>query len=219
MNCKSLETVIFEEGSSLTSLGDLAFYGCSSLKEIEIPKSVQRVGRGILGGCPNIEKVTIPFTGEYRYTVDDSTNQNTLAYTFGSGYNIANFDLPNLKEVVITDQKIFQNVTFYKCPAEKIVINGDSLLEGAHLGQNVFYECKNLKEIVIPEGITSIGKNCFINCTNLEKITLPSTLKLIETDAFSGCTALKEVKYMGENIENIEIKSGNDAIFALLLCS
>jgi hypothetical protein len=73
----------------------------------------------------------------------------------------------------------------------------------------------NLKEIVIPEGITEIRSNCFINCKNLEKVVLPSTLKLIDTNAFYGCDNLKEVIYNGKNIENIEIKSGNEAIIAL----
>ena len=216
MNCKSLETIVFEEGSNLTTINELAFYGCTSLKEIEIPKSVQKIGRGILGGCENLEKVSIPFTGEYRYTKDDSANQNIFGYTFGAGYNFNNFNLPKLKEVYITDQKLFQNVTFYKCPAEKIVIEGDSLLEGAYLGQNVFYQCENLKEFVVPEGITKIGKNCFKDCINLERIVLPSTLSFIDTDAFSGCTSLKEVIYSGGNLENIEIMGGNDAVTAFL---
>ena len=61
-------------------------YGCRKIKEIEIPKSVQKIGRGILGGCENLEKVSIPFTGEYRYTKDDSANLNIFGYTFGASY-------------------------------------------------------------------------------------------------------------------------------------
>ena len=217
INCENLEEIIFEEGSSLTKVGELAFAYCKKLKEIEIPKSVQNIGRGILIGCESVEKVTIPFIGEHRYTLDVSTNQNVFGYTFGSGHNFAFLDTPSLKEVIITDQKLLQNTTFYKCPAEKITVMGDNLLEGAYFGQNSFYECMNLKEIVIPEGITEIRSNCFINCKNLEKVVLPSTLKLIDTNAFYGCDNLKEVIYNGKNIENIEIKSGNEAIFALFL--
>ena len=202
----------------MTTIGELAFAYCKKLKEIEIPKSVQNVGRGILSECESLEKVSIPFIGEHRYVIDVSTNQNVFGYTFGSGYNFAFLNTPSLKEVIITDQKLLQNTTFYKCPAEKITVLGDNLLPNAYFGQNSFYECMNLKEIVIPEGITEIRSNCFINCKNLEKVTLPSTLKLIDTNAFYGCEGLKEIVYNGENIKNIEIKGGNDALTALFLC-
>jgi hypothetical protein len=39
----------------------------------------------------------------------------------------------------------------------------------------------NLKELTLPEGITSVDRNAFNNCTNLETISLPSTLKILPT--------------------------------------
>ncbi len=215
LNCEGLEEIIFESENNLLEIKETAFSGCKNLREIEIPNSVLKIGRGILSECSNIEKVSIPFVGEFRYETDDTFNQNVFAYTFGAGYNFDHINIPNLKEVIVTDQKFFQNATFYKCPAEKITILGGNLLKGAYLGQNAFYECKNLKEIVIPEGITEIRENCFINCVNLERIYLPSTLKVIKTNAFKGCESLKEVIFNDNSLKKIEIESGNECFFTL----
>jgi hypothetical protein len=45
---------------SITSIGEYAFAGCSSLKNVEIPSSVIRIGKGAFGGCSSLATVTIP---------------------------------------------------------------------------------------------------------------------------------------------------------------
>lgn len=39
---------------------DGAFYGCTSLKNIEIPNSVTRIGRETFQGCSSLESIEIP---------------------------------------------------------------------------------------------------------------------------------------------------------------
>ena len=60
-----------------------------------------------------------------------------------------------------------------------------------------------MKEIVIPEGITSIDEGAFEGCADLTKITLPSSLKLIRRNAFVGCENLKTV-VLPDSISEIE---------------
>ena len=45
---------------SVTSIGDWAFYGCSSLSSITIPDSVTEIGFGAFYGCNSLSSVTIP---------------------------------------------------------------------------------------------------------------------------------------------------------------
>ena len=52
---------------------------------------------------------------------------------------------------------------------------------------------EDLKELVIPEGITHIGEFAFANCKNLKKIILPESLISIGGAAFSGCESLEEI--------------------------
>lgn len=61
-----------------------------------------------------------------------------------------------------------------------------------------FYRCRELTELVFPEGMTSIGDNtsgAFYQCTSLLSVTFPSTLVSIGSYAFSNCTALENVVF------------------------
>jgi hypothetical protein len=57
-----------------------------------------------------------------------------------------------------------------------------------------FNECKNLKEIVIPDSVTEINEWAFFGCSSLTKIRLPKNLTVLENDLFHGCSALETVE-------------------------
>ena len=51
---------------------------------------------------------------------------------------------------------------------------------------NAFSGCKNLKKVVLTDGLESIGKRSFYECTSLLEVRLPSTIKSIDIYAFSS---------------------------------
>lgn len=54
-----------------------------------------------------------------------------------------------------------------------------------------------IREIIIPEGITSVGEGAFRNCERLSCVTVPASVKEIKDYAFSGCDELENVVYNG----------------------
>lgn len=84
-----------------------------------------------------------------------------------------------------------------------------------YIGDNAFYNCENLEEIVIPDGVESIGNSAFSSCiklssanipnsitsiseslfayTNISVIVIPDNIKSIGYGAFSGCAKLESV--------------------------
>ena len=64
-----------------------------------------------------------------------------------------------------------------------------------------FSKCTNIKEIVLPEGLTRIDSYAFYGCTSLSAITLPSTLSKTGADAFAYSNTrhleIKKVVYSG----------------------
>jgi hypothetical protein len=43
----------------VTSIGDSAFSGCSALKEITLPKSVEEIGKCVFDECVNLKTITL----------------------------------------------------------------------------------------------------------------------------------------------------------------
>ena len=54
------------------------------------------------------------------------------------------------------------------------------------IDERAFKECKRLKTVVIPEGVTYIGKGAFLECDSIVTLSLPQTLTLIDQNAFDG---------------------------------
>jgi len=75
-------------------------------------------------------------------------------------------------------------VAFRYCPGLVEVQLPSSLRK---IGDNAFYRCEGLEEIVIPEGVTELGDRAFRGCTMLRKVTLPRSLKTIPWYAFFEC--------------------------------
>ena len=60
MNCSGLVSVTFAEYSKPEEIGALAFYNCTSLKEIEIPDGTVTIRDRAFSGCTLLQIVVIP---------------------------------------------------------------------------------------------------------------------------------------------------------------
>lgn len=70
--------------------------------------------------------------------------------------------------------------------------------------ENLFYECGSLIGIEIPEGVTSIGNNVFQNCRNLTTVNIPGVVKQIGENAFRNCERLNSPIIIPEGVTVIE---------------
>ena len=61
------------------------------------------------------------------------------------------------------------------------------------VSRGMFQECKQLKEVVLNEGLRKIGFRSFSHCKQLEHINLPSTVTEIDQSAFFNCQNMREV--------------------------
>lgn len=67
-------------------------------------------------------------------------------------------------------------------------------------GWCIFRNCRNLKNIAIPENVTEIPNGTFQYCRNLESIIIPSSVNSIGISAFSECKALKDIYCQAVNV-------------------
>lgn len=61
------------------------------------------------------------------------------------------------------------------------------------IGQGAFESCKNLESIVLSKKLQEIYPDAFRNCSKLRRIVLPNTMQKIGIGAFRGCQSLSSV--------------------------
>jgi hypothetical protein len=66
----------------------------------------------------------------------------------------------------------------------------------------MFYSCANLKEIVLPDGVTSIGDYAFYGCDALPSIDIHDNVTSIGDYAFNACDALTTIT-IGDGVTSI----------------
>ena len=71
------------------------------------------------------------------------------------------------------------------------------------VGVRAFYLCYGLKQIVLPNNITTIEERAFFNCRDVGKITIPNSVKTIGYAAFNSMTALNDIT-IPDSVTNIE---------------
>ena len=69
------------------------------------------------------------------------------------------------------------------------------------IGRIAFGYCSMLESIEIPNSVTEIGDNAFYNCSALESIEIPDSVTVIDNSAFSCCKKLASIN-ISENNQN-----------------
>ena len=114
---------------------------------------------------------------------------------------------------------------------EEIVIPRIFSVIGEHDNDGAFEGCKNLKNVIIPDGVTSIADSAFCKCENLISINIPDGVTSIGKEAFLCCKNLQNlvipnsVTYIGHSafkwcirLKNINIPESVTAISDLVFC-
>ena len=165
---------------SVTSIGNYAFYDCTSLTSVTIPDSVTSIGNYAFYDCTSLTSVTIP---------DSVTSIGNIAF----------YGCTSLTSVNITDIAAWCNISF-----------GDFFVNPLYYAKNLYLNNNLVTALTIPDSVTSIGGRAFSNCRSLTSVTIPDSVTSIGDIAFYGCTALKTVYYKGTAADWVKISIGNN---------
>ena len=111
-----------------------------------------------------------------------------------------------LNSVHISDLAAWCNIEFGTCDSNplagtypneaKLFLNGEEVKDltipnsVTSIGNYAFYYYRNLTSVTIPNSVTSIGVEAFYNCEGLTSLTIPNSVTSIGEGAFHGCGGL-----------------------------
>lgn len=210
---EEIKKVVIANG--ITSIGDYAFYDCSSLTSIEIPNSVTSIGNFALVGCSSLTSVEISDSvtsiGVYAFRGCSSLISIEIPISVTSIGAAAFSCCDNLMKIVVSkDNPNYSSdedgVLFNKEKTELIAYHGgltgtlyvipDSVM---NIGESAFDGCSNLIRIEIPDSVTSIGNEAFWSCRGLTSIEIPSSVTSIGYAVFSYCDNLTKIVVSEDN--------------------
>ncbi len=125
------------------------------------------------GGGEDSEKEEVKETEGLEYTLSENEK-----YYIVSGIGSA-----TATDVVIPS-------TYKKLPVQEI-------------GGYVFYNCRSLTSVVIPDSVTTIGNNAFRYCSNLKNVEIGDGVTTIGGAAFRSCDSLTSVE-IPDSVTTIE---------------
>ena len=223
---------VFYEGVeySVSSIGSEVFKG-RSLTSVTIPNSVTSIGENAFQGCSGLTSVHISDIAAWCRISFGSGYANPLNcahHLYLGDEEIKDLVIPNGVTCIercafwgcsgLTSVTIPSSVTsigssaFYGCSGLTAVHISDigawckiSFVQSSNplsLARHLFLNGEEVKDLEIPNSVTSIGSSAFYGCTGLTSVTIGNSVTSIGNGAFYNCSGLTSVN-IGNGVTSI----------------
>ena len=170
--CEGINTI---DIARVTQIGNSAFYGCSLIRGLVFSDNLTTIGAHAFEGCATLINLTIPVNVAY---VGDAAFAGCTSLRSVT-WNAA---LPKVGSNLFSNTPSLTTVT----------IEWDA----KEVPEGLFSGCKSITNVTIVGGRTEwVRARAFENCTSLKNIQLGGFLSSVELDEYSfrGCTSLESV--------------------------
>lgn len=200
--CTQLKEVIIP--SSVTSLDISAFRNSYNISTIIFEEGIKEVNYSCFSDNYKI-KLIIPDSvnsiniklNDYNESLIICCNKGSYAETYAKENNIKYILNNYVLEYSVEGGKIYIN------PETGTVVMADSTITAANIPAQIdgiiitdigtiFRNNTNLKNVILPETVTSISANAFNNCSSLESVTAKGNITSIGLNSFMYCNNLVE---------------------------
>ena len=209
LDCSSLETVSFADGSNVTSLGRGAFMSTGNLASITIPATMQ-------------------YIDDYAFADDDAKNFEITFATVAAGsqaelefgtnvflnLEIDTLTIPSHARITAS---FFDGLSVGNIVADNnstLRTEGDALylMDGENYDTLIKYT-GTATEYTILEGTRNIADRVFEGNETITHVVIPASVNSIGSYAFSGAYNLTNIEFTGESSETLTI--GDHAFYQL----
>lgn len=150
-----------------------AFRGHGEIESIELPRTLESIGKAAFRDCSGLRKIAVP---ESVFEIGERA--------FSGCASLREAALPRALMAVAPS-------TFSRCASLEVVHGGDEVYE---VGASAFSGCGSLREMPAFSRLESLGAEAFAGCGSLSRAMLPATVRAIGAEAFRNCRALAEAR-------------------------
>lgn len=184
--CLGIKGVLdLSQCDKLTSIGYSAFYGCSKLLGVRLPKNLTKIDSSAFSGCSGLSGVL------------DMSACNKLVSLGSSAF----YDCSNISGIKFPKNiKTIGSSCFANCYNIAGTVDMSGCTELQKIENSIFSSDKKIQTVKLPPNITEIADSAFLKCSGLTEIKLPESLTKIGNKAFGECTALAAVEFGNSDI-------------------
>ncbi len=193
-NCSNLISI--DIPNSITSIGDQAFYGCSSLSSVTfLGETAPSISNNVFANTLSAKTLSYPCGSDYSSWQSATTWASVECFDLYLGNSLTSF--PLTFEVISEQERTMKvsdcdnSANVADIPA-RVMYNGNTY-SVTSIGDYAFNDCGSLTSVTIPNSVTSIGEFAFRFCNNLTSIDIPNSVTNIGRYAFADCTNLSSV--------------------------
>ena len=175
LDCTSLAAITLPDG--LETIAGGAFSGCSALTNVNIPGSVSSIENEAFLNCTGLTNIEVS-ADNAAYTSEDGVllcKDKTELVQYPAAKTGAAYAIPD-------SVKQINNNAFRSAALKNITIPQTVTSIGAY----AFADNKSLTAAALPEGLTFLGSGALFGCVNVKEVNIPQSLSSIEDDVFSS---------------------------------
>ncbi len=188
--CSELTSVSIPK--TMKSIGEMAFYLCSGLTSLTLPEGLQSIGKDAFCSCSGLTAINVPSTvtsiGEGAFW----TCGNLASLTVSKGNS--HYDSRGGCNAIIEKQT---NTLVAGC-MNSVIPN-----DVTEIGNYAFTNCTGLTTVNFPKGLKTIGRYAFCGCEGLTSLVIPDNVTIIGGSAFRECYGLRCLT-LGSSVSRID---------------
>ncbi len=150
----------------VTSIGEEAFYECSSLESVTIGNGVTSIGSGAFVGCSSLKSVTIGNSiTSIGYSAFEACDSLTKVNYLGSidSWAMINFETSKWGANTWSTSNLYIN---------DVLVTEANITTATYISDYAFCNFDNLTSVTIGDSVTSIGYSACGGCSSLTSVTI-----------------------------------------------